>query len=133
VQWFASFADMLQAVKPEGVVVATPHQLHLVNGLDVIGAGIPVLVEKPLAVDVWEASKLVPAAARERDEQRREDECGPIAAVDRDDRQADGTDQTADGNARLPDPKSKTAVAVEPGENRSSRRPASKRHDRHRK
>jgi predicted dehydrogenase len=64
VKWFASFAGMLEAVKPEGVVIATPNQLHLVNGLEVIAAGIPALVEKPLAVDVAEASKLVAAAAK---------------------------------------------------------------------
>jgi predicted dehydrogenase len=62
VKWFASFAGMLQTEKPEGVVIATPNQLHLVNGLEVIAAGIPALVEKPLAVDVSEGSQLVSAA-----------------------------------------------------------------------
>lgn len=64
VHWFRSFAAMRESVTPEGVIVATPNQLHLENGLEVIAAGIPLLVEKPLAVNVAEATKLVAAAAK---------------------------------------------------------------------
>ena len=62
VRWFASFAAMAAEAKPEGVMVATPNQLHVANGLECIAAGVPALVEKPLADDVGEATRLVEAA-----------------------------------------------------------------------
>ena len=60
--WYPSFAEMLTQMQLDGVVVATPNQMHVANGLDCIAAGIPALVEKPLADDVAEAEKLVRAA-----------------------------------------------------------------------
>lgn len=46
----------------EGVIVATPNQVHMQNGLDCIAAGIPALVEKPLCDNVADAETLVAAA-----------------------------------------------------------------------
>ncbi|CAM3201379.1 Predicted dehydrogenase [Paracoccus aminovorans] len=46
----------------EGVIVATPNQVHMRNGLDCIAAGIPALVEKPLCDNVADAETLVAAA-----------------------------------------------------------------------
>ena len=62
VRWFPSFAAMIVEARPEGVMVATPNQLHVANGLECIAAGVPTLVEKPLADDVGEATRLVEAA-----------------------------------------------------------------------
>jgi predicted dehydrogenase len=45
-----------------GAVVATPNHLHLPHGLECIAAGLPVLVEKPIAVDVAEGLALAEAA-----------------------------------------------------------------------
>ena len=53
---------MIAATRPEGVIVATPNQLHVANGLECIAAGVPALIEKPLADDVAEATRLVEAA-----------------------------------------------------------------------
>jgi predicted dehydrogenase len=53
---------MMERVRPEGVIVATPNQLHVENGLECIAAGVPALVEKPLADDVVSATRLVEAA-----------------------------------------------------------------------
>src|ERR1700694_737642 len=60
--WYSSFSEMLAEMRPDGIIVATPNQLHVTNGLDCIAAGIPTLIEKPLADDVEEAEKLVTAA-----------------------------------------------------------------------
>ena len=62
--WFPDFASMLAAQRPDGVIVATPNQMHVENGLACIKAGIPVLVEKPIADDVASANALVEAAER---------------------------------------------------------------------
>src|SRR3712207_521622 len=61
--WFPSFAAMLATgARPEGAIVATPNQVHVDNGLECIAAGVPALVEKPLADDVVSATRLVEAA-----------------------------------------------------------------------
>ena len=58
VPWFVSFAEMLSVDRPDGVIIATPNQVHVANGLEVIEAGIPALVEKPIADDVAQATLL---------------------------------------------------------------------------
>lgn len=62
VPWFPDLPAMLATARPEGVLVATPNQLHVANGLECVAAGIPVLIEKPLADDVDAAAGLVAAA-----------------------------------------------------------------------
>src|SRR5215212_7740665 len=62
-----SFADLetgLQSAKPDGVVIATPNQLHVPNGLTVVKAGVPMLLEKPVSGDVESALQLVEAAEK---------------------------------------------------------------------
>lgn len=61
VPWFASLDALFDAAKPDGVVLATPNQLHVDNGLACVEAGVPAIVEKPLATDVGEARRLVEA------------------------------------------------------------------------
>src|SRR3954465_8753060 len=46
---YATFVEMLEAARPDGVVIATPNHLHLEQALACTDAGIPALVEKPLA------------------------------------------------------------------------------------
>ncbi len=61
-RWFSSFREMLEAQRPEGIVVATPNQMHVEHGMDAIQAGIPALIEKPIADDVASGLRLVEAA-----------------------------------------------------------------------
>ena len=63
-RWHPSLAAMLQHARPDGVIVATPNQLHVENGLDCVAAGLPALVEKPLADTVDGATRLVEAAEK---------------------------------------------------------------------
>jgi predicted dehydrogenase len=51
-------------LRPDGLIVATPNALHVEHGLAAVAAGIPALVEKPLAADVGSATRLVEAAER---------------------------------------------------------------------
>ncbi len=62
--WYPNLAAMLEERRPEGIIVATANQMHVANGLESVAAGIPVLVEKPIADDVSEATKLVEAAEK---------------------------------------------------------------------
>lgn len=58
---FADLADLPQG-SADGVILATPNSLHVDGGLTCIAAGLPVLVEKPIATDTAAAARLVSAA-----------------------------------------------------------------------
>ena len=62
VVWYPSLAELLAKAKPDGVILATPNQLHVEGGLECVAAGVPVLVEKPFSIDVASGEKLVTAA-----------------------------------------------------------------------
>lgn len=61
VRWFAQLSDMIANDAPDGVIVATPNQLHVAHGLEAIAAGLPALIEKPVADDIESAERLVQA------------------------------------------------------------------------
>lgn len=60
---FPSLPGMLAADRPDGVIIATPNQLHEEQGLQCVAAGLPVLVEKPIASSAEAGARLVEAAA----------------------------------------------------------------------
>ncbi len=62
VPWFADLASLLCAGKPDAAIIATPNQLHVAGALACVAAGIPMLLEKPVADDVAEAIRLTEAA-----------------------------------------------------------------------
>lgn len=65
VPWFEKLENYLGSHKPDGAIVATPNQLHLAHGSALIKAGVPILVEKPLAENSISASELAGQADAE--------------------------------------------------------------------
>lgn len=64
VPYFADYRQMLDQVRPEAVIIANPNPLHVSTALDCLAAGIPVLLEKPVGVDLQEVRELVAASRR---------------------------------------------------------------------
>jgi predicted dehydrogenase len=63
--WYAELGQMLREVRPDGFILATPNAAHAEGALACIKAGIPVLVEKPLA-DNLEAARCIADMAEQR-------------------------------------------------------------------
>lgn len=61
---YRSLQECFAKDRPDGVVLATPNQMHVEQGLECIAAGIPVLVEKPVGHTLAEGQRLVEAAER---------------------------------------------------------------------
>jgi predicted dehydrogenase len=64
VPWAASHTELLERVKPQGAIVATPNATHVPMAMDCLARGVAALVEKPVADTVAEAQALVDAQAR---------------------------------------------------------------------
>jgi len=58
---FASIGDLLEKDRPDGVIIATPNQMHVPQALSCIRAGLAVLLEKPIAPTLAEGEQLVRA------------------------------------------------------------------------
>ena len=61
---YASLEELFARGKPDGVVLATPNQLHVEHAMLCIDAGLPMLLEKPLAPTFVEGERLVEAVER---------------------------------------------------------------------
>ena len=56
---YRNLADLLKAERPDGVVLATPNNLHVEDTLQCVAAGVAVLVEKPISDSLEDAQRLV--------------------------------------------------------------------------
>jgi predicted dehydrogenase len=63
---YKSLDELFEKERPDGVVLATPNQLHVEHALKCIDAGVPMLLEKPIASTVEEGERLVKAAEEKR-------------------------------------------------------------------
>jgi predicted dehydrogenase len=63
---FPDYQAMIQATRPDVVVIMTPHPFHAEIAIAALDAGCHVLCEKPMAVHVGEADAMIAAAARAR-------------------------------------------------------------------
>src|SRR3954447_4440708 len=62
VQHYTTLAQLLDLDPPDGIILATPNRLHAAGALACVAAGVPVLVEKPIADEVEAATAVVEAA-----------------------------------------------------------------------
>ena len=60
--YYRSLQELFAKALPDGVILATPNQLHVENALECIRAGVAALVEKPVAHSVEEGARLCDAA-----------------------------------------------------------------------
>jgi predicted dehydrogenase len=58
---YRNLAELFATDRPDGVILATPNQLHVEGGLECVAAGVPVIVEKPIGDSVEGATRLVEA------------------------------------------------------------------------
>ena len=61
---YTSVPEMIGAERPDLVSLSLPNQGHFAPTLEVIRAGVPLLVEKPLVFDLAEADTLLEEARR---------------------------------------------------------------------
>lgn len=59
---YGSLAELFAAGRPDGLILATPNQLHADQGLECVAAGVPTLVEKPIAHTLAAGIRLCEAA-----------------------------------------------------------------------
>lgn len=58
---YASLEQLLATDRPDGLVLATPNQLHVPQGLQCVAAGLPILLEKPVATTLADGERLLQA------------------------------------------------------------------------
>ncbi|MDR3439342.1 Gfo/Idh/MocA family oxidoreductase [Telmatospirillum sp.] len=56
---YATLADLFANDRPDGVVLASPNNLHVPQAIECMAADLPMLLEKPIAPTVVEAETLV--------------------------------------------------------------------------
>ncbi|MDE2397735.1 MAG: Gfo/Idh/MocA family oxidoreductase [Burkholderiales bacterium] len=60
---YRSLGELIDRERPDGVILATPNAVHVDGAIECIAAGIPCLVEKPVADTLADASRLAAAVA----------------------------------------------------------------------
>lgn len=63
-RWYDDYERLFDEVKPDGVVVTTPHSLHAQPAIAALKRGIHVLDEKPMATSLEDCRAMVDAADR---------------------------------------------------------------------
>jgi predicted dehydrogenase len=60
---YKTIDELLLANRPDGLILATPNQLHVSQAMQCMEAKLPILLEKPIATTVAEGEKIVALVA----------------------------------------------------------------------
>jgi len=63
---YRSLEELLAKDRPDGLILATPNQLHVPQALQCAEAGLPILLEKPIAPTVAEGERLLEVVERKK-------------------------------------------------------------------
>jgi predicted dehydrogenase len=64
--YYASLSSLLSSPhRPDAVIICTPNHTHVPLSLELISAGIPVLVEKPISTSIESGLRLISAAKKD--------------------------------------------------------------------
>lgn len=61
-RWYDDYNKMMDDVKPDGVVITTPHSVHAAPAIAALNRGIHVLDEKPMATTLEDCHAMVQAS-----------------------------------------------------------------------
>ncbi|HLQ07347.1 MAG TPA: Gfo/Idh/MocA family oxidoreductase [Nitrososphaerales archaeon] len=64
-EFFSDYHEMLTNSKPDAVSIALPNALHCSAAIDCLKAGVDVLVEKPIALSLNDAKRMIDVARHE--------------------------------------------------------------------
>lgn len=64
VPFFTDYREMLDKMRPDGVIIASPNAAHAETAIACMEAGIPALVEKPIADTLASARQMVEVSQR---------------------------------------------------------------------
>lgn len=65
-KFYTNYKEMLKHEKLDGVIIATPTEMHAEIALECIKEGINVLIEKPITQDIKEAQEIVNLAKEKK-------------------------------------------------------------------
>ena len=60
---YKTINELLLTNRPDGLILATPNQLHISQAMQCMEANLPILLEKPIATTVAEGEKIVAMVA----------------------------------------------------------------------
>ncbi len=66
VPYYQTLDQLFNERHPDGIILATPNQLHVEQALECLAAGVPALIEKPVAHCLAEGERLLAAAEQSR-------------------------------------------------------------------
>ena len=67
---FKTLDELIAKARPDGIVLATPNQFHVDHAITCIDAGLPILLEKPIATTLAEGERLTKIVAQTKSLQR---------------------------------------------------------------
>ena len=63
---YKTIDDLLKTGSIDGIIIAIPNSLHASQTITALNEGVPVLVEKPMAINAREAEKMVEASEKNK-------------------------------------------------------------------